>query len=140
MEVDEETLSTIQRHIRQIALQSSDGKAGFREVMLSIGKELDRDAVRSLIPTIKQEIESINSKSLDELKEESEEDEEGVIENEYDELSTMFQKALEDKKYVRSLIAYGSYGKGNHIMGQSNLDFLLILKDMDQKEQETVGN
>ena len=138
-EVDDETLATIQRHIRQCKLQSSDNKASFRDVMLSLGKELDRDEVRGLMAVIKKEIEVINSKSMEELKAEDEEDEEGLVENEYDELSNSFQKKLEGKKYISSLIAYGSYGKGTHIMGQSNLNFLLILKDMDQAEQETAG-
>ena len=140
MEPDEETLTIIQRHIRQCALQSSDNKASFRDVMLSLGKEMDRDAVRELMPVIKKEIEVMNSKSIEELKQDDEEDEEGLIENEYDELSSSFQKGLEGKDYISSLIAYGSYGKGNHIMGQSNLNFLLILKDMDGPKQEVVGN
>ena len=50
MEPDDETLTIIQRHIRQCALQSSDNKASFRDVMLSLGKEMDRDAVRGLMP------------------------------------------------------------------------------------------
>ena len=140
MEPDEETLTIIQRHIRQCALQSSDSKASFRDVMLSLGKELDRDAVRELMPVIKKEIEEMNSKSIEELRQDDEEDEEGLIENEYDELSSSFQKGLEGKDYISSLIAYGSYGKGNHIMGQSNLNFLLILKDMEGPKQEVVGN
>ena len=140
MEPDEETLTIIQIHIGQCALQSSDNKASFRDVMLRLGKELDRDAVRELMPVIKKEIELMNSKSIDELKQDDEEDEEGLIENEYDELSSSFQKGLEGKDFISSLIAYGSYGKGNHIMGQSNLNFLLILKDMDGPRQEVVGN
>ena len=140
MEPDDETLAIIQRHIRQCALQSSDSKASFRDVMLSLGKELDRDAVRELMPVIKKEIEVMNSKSIDELRQDDEEDEEGLIENEYDELSSSFQKGLEGKDYISSLIAYGSYGKGNHIMGQSNLNFLLILKDMEGAKQEVIGN
>jgi hypothetical protein len=139
MEPDEETLTIIQRHIRQCALQSSESKASFRDVMLSLGKELDRDVVRELMPVIKQEIESMNSKSIEELRQDDEEDEEGLIENEYDELSSSFQKGLEGKDYISSLIAYGSYGKSNHIMGQSNLNFLLLLKDMDGAKQELVG-
>ena len=140
MEPDEETLALIQRHIRQCALQSSDNKASFRDVMLSLGKELDRDAVRELMPVIKKEIEVMNSKSIEELRQDDEEDEEGLIENEYDELSSSFQKGLEGKDYISSLIAYGSYGKGNHIMGQSNLNFLLILKDMEGAKQDVFGN
>lgn len=139
-DVDDETLATIQRHIRQCKLQSSGNKATFRDVMLSLGKELDRDEVRGLMAVIKKEIAIINEKSIEELKEEEDSDETNLVENEYDELSSSFQKELEGKSYVSSLIAYGSYGKGTHIMGQSNLNFLLILKDMDQGEQERVGS
>ena len=135
---DEEVLEVIRRHARQLAIQSG-GEAKFRDVMLSLGKELDANQVRALIPTIKKEIEEINSKSLDELKELDEEDEESLVENEYDALVQALKEKLDGKPYVRSLLAYGSYGKGNHIMGQSNLNFLLVLKDLDQQEEEKVG-
>ncbi|MHA2362757.1 MAG: hypothetical protein ACXAC7_02280 [Candidatus Hodarchaeales archaeon] len=137
-DVDEETLETIRRHCRQLAIQN-EGNASFRDVMLSLGKELDRDVVRKLIPVIKKEIEDVNSKSLEDLKAADDADDEGVIENEYDELATNFRDKMEGKSYVSSLLAYGSYGKGNHIMGQSNLNFLLILEDMNTKTQEKVG-
>lgn len=140
-EIDQETLEIIRRHSRQMAIQSQ-GKASFRDVMLSLGKELERDVVRKLIPVIKKEIENINSKSLEELKKADDADDEGLIENEYDELATKFKEKIEGeqlKKYVSSLLTYGSYGKGNHIMGQSNLNFLLIIKDLDGPDQEKVG-
>lgn len=135
---DEEVLEVIRRHARQLAIQSG-GEAKFRDVMLSLGKELDANQVRALIPTIKKEIEDINSRSLEELKELDEEDEESLVENEYDELVQALKEKLDGKSYVRSLLAYGSYGKGNHIMGQSNLNFLLVLKDLGQQEEEKVG-
>ena len=135
---DEEVLEVIRRHARQLAIQSG-GEAKFRDVKLSLGKELDANQVRALIPTIKKEIEDINSRSLEELKELDEEDEESLVENEYDELVQALKEKLDGKSYVRSLLAYGSYGKGNHIMGQSNLNFLLVLKDLGQQEVEKVG-
>ena len=135
---DEEVIDTIRRHARQLAIQSG-GKAQFRDVMLSLGKELDREKVRSLIPTIKQEIEGINNKSLEELKKLDEESDEGLVENEYDELVQLCREKFDSKPYVKGLIAYGSFGKGNHIMGQSNLNFLLILKDFELEEEEHIG-
>lgn len=138
-DVDEKTLATIQRHVRQCKLQNSEKKASFRDVMLSLGKELAGDDIRKLMPVIKKQIEVINAKSVKELEADNEGDEEGLVENEYDELSSSFQKKLEGKDYVTSLIVYGSFGKKSHIMGQSNLNFLLVLKDMDQAEQEKAG-
>lgn len=139
-EVDEETLEIIRRHIRQLALKS-DGKPSLRDVLLSLGKELDPNIVRKLISTIKKEIITISSQSLEELRKEDDSDGEKMIENEYDELASSFKVKMAKKSYVSSLITYGSYGKGNHIMGQSNLNFLLILKnleDLKDAEQEKI--
>ena len=134
-EVDEETLEIVRRHSRQVALQSN-GKASLRDVLLSLGKELDGDVVRKLIPTIKKEITNISSQSLEELKKADDSDDEKLIENEYDELATSFKSKMAKKSFVSSLITYGSYGKGNHIMGQSNLNFLLILKTEELKDAD----
>src|SRR3990170_6575988 len=101
---DEEVIDTIRRHARQLAIQSG-GKAQFRDVMLSLGKELDREKVRSLIPTIKQEIEGINNKSLEELKKLDEESDEALVENEYDELVQLCREKFDSKPYVKGLIA-----------------------------------
>ncbi|OLS19552.1 MAG: hypothetical protein HeimC3_44990 [Candidatus Heimdallarchaeota archaeon LC_3] len=136
-EVDKETLEVVRRHIRQQVLQA--GKAQFRDVMLSLGKELERDKIKGLIKLIKEEIEEINSKSPEELKELNEEDAESLIENEYDELVQAFYDKFQNKPFMQSLIAYGSYGKRNHIMGQSNLNFLLIIKDLSKKEEQKAG-
>lgn len=137
-EVEEETLEIVRRHIRQQAIQS--GKAQFRDVMLSLGKELERDQIIKLKDRIKTEIEEINSKTPEELKELDDDDTESLVENEYDELVQALHDKLHEKEYVQSLIAYGSYGKGNHIMGQSNLNFLLLLKDIQPEQEEKVGN
>ena len=77
--------------------------------MLSLGKELDRDEVRNLMSVIKKEIEVINAKSIEELKEEDEEDEESLVENEYDELSNSFQKKLEGKDYGDYLMDHSTF-------------------------------
>jgi hypothetical protein len=137
-EVEEETLEIVRRHIRQQALQA--GKAQFRDVMLSLGKELERDQIKKMMDRIKEEIEEINKKSPEELKEMDEDDTESLVENEYDELVQALHDKLHEKDYIQSLIAYGSYGKGNHIMGQSNLNFLLILKDFPSEKEEEVGS
>ncbi|KKL95736.1 hypothetical protein LCGC14_1851610, partial [marine sediment metagenome] len=76
---------------------------------------------------------------LEELKELNEEDAESLIENEYDELVQAFYDKFQNKPFMQSLIAYGSYGKRNHIMGQSNLNFLLIIKDLSKKEEQKAG-
>ena len=59
---DEEVLEVIRRHARQLAIQSG-GEAKFRDVMISLGKELDANQVSALKATFKKENEEINSKS-----------------------------------------------------------------------------
>ncbi|MHA2298200.1 MAG: hypothetical protein ACXAEU_02615 [Candidatus Hodarchaeales archaeon] len=134
---EEDIKQLIDRHILdQIRAR---GNAEFKPVLMSIVQEQPdlRAAVRGEVPYIKKRIEELNSQK------EEEDPDIGSLEldetemNEYEELSSLFASKLETpeiKKYVKALVCYGSYGKGTHLVGQSDINFLLILTDIDDEQ------
>ncbi len=94
--------------------------------------ELKKDR-KILVKIAKEEIERANEMmSLEETEEGSEEDEsEGP--NEYERLIELFKLKLQDDTEIMnnlvSFLIYGSYAQGKAIIGESNINFLLVLKD-----------
>ena len=90
-----------------------------------------------MMPLIKAEIASYQQLSREE-KEELVSEEKATpspVGNEYEDLVTLLKEQLlgvnELKENITSLLLYGSYGKGDgfYILGQSDVNILLILRD-----------
>lgn len=130
----------INNHI--LAEIRSKGTATFKPVLISIVQERPdlKGAIRTQVQYIKQKIEEFNAKKEEidpDIPSDLEIDESEM--NEYEELSTLFAKKIESepdiKKYVKTLLCYGSYGKGSHLVGQSDINFLIILENIDDDKK-----
>ncbi|MFW9996662.1 MAG: hypothetical protein ACFFD4_31755 [Candidatus Odinarchaeota archaeon] len=134
---EEDIKQLIDRHILDEI--RARGNAEFKPVLMSIVQEKPdlKATIRSEVPYIKKRIEELNAKREEEDPDIDSLELDETEMNEYEELSTLFANKLESdpelKKYVKSLVCYGSYGKGTHLVGQSDINFLLILTDIDDE-------
>lgn len=129
---DDEIKHSIEQTI--IAERMRDGnKASLRECSKRLAEDTEiKERLREFLPFIKSKIEEINAMNEEDLVEIQDLETTSIpAENEYEELENNFKTVLEDdsvlKDYIKALMIYGSYAINKQVMGQSDINFILVL-------------
>lgn len=129
---DDEIKHSIEQTI--IAERMRDGnKASLRACSKRLAEDTEiKKRLREFLPFIKSKIEEINAMEEDDLVEIQDLETTSIpAENEYEELENNFKSVLEDdevlKDYIKALLIYGSYSINNQVMGQSDVNFIIVL-------------
>ena len=141
--------SELQELIREYAMQVrlDQGEASLTSVLKQLIAENPnmKTQVRSSVALIKEVIGEVNSMEKDDLSEGSA----GIPvdeASEYEMLVRLVSKKLLDspdlKKDIKSLMIYGSYAKRLHVVGESDINFLIVLtaEKSSEKAIETISN
>lgn len=120
--------------IHQYAMQSrlEQGEANLTSVLKLVITENPqlKNQARSSVAMVKEEIAKVNEMGEDELGMISSETE-ALESTEYEMLEKLvLQKFSEDKRIVsqiKALIIYGSYAKRLHVVGESDINFVIVL-------------
>ncbi|MHA1236718.1 MAG: hypothetical protein ACTSQ9_03535, partial [Candidatus Hodarchaeales archaeon] len=128
----------IQEYAMQVRI--NQGEASLTSVLKQvIAENPDMKAqVRSSVALIKEVISKVNSMEKDELS-----DEKSTISgdeaSEYEMLVKLVSEKMTGnpdlKEHIESLMIYGSYAKRLHVIGESDINFLIVLKS--EKASET---
>ncbi|NHJ03013.1 MAG: hypothetical protein EAX86_12830 [Candidatus Heimdallarchaeota archaeon] len=127
--------SELRALIRQYAIEAKldQGEASLTAVLKRLLAENPdlQTQIRSSIPLVKEEINNANIMDDDELEEFGGVDVDTDESSEYETLETLvvqrIQEADELKGNVIALIIYGSYAKRLHVVGESDINFVVIL-------------
>jgi len=127
----------IQEYAMQVRI--SQGEASLTSVLKQvIAENPDMKAqVRSSVALIKEVITKVNSMEEDDLS-----DEKAIIAgdeaSEYEMLVRLVSEKMTGnpdlKDHIESLMIYGSYAKRLHVVGESDINFLIVLKSEDSTE------
>ncbi len=130
---DEQIRTVIQRIINSLV---SQGKTIDLLTILRTAVQHDPNLKKDrkiLVKIAKEEIEKASDSLPSDETDEEIEDEESKGPNEYERLIELFKLKLQDDSEIMnnlvSFLIYGSYAQGKAIIGESNINFLLILKD-----------
>lgn len=130
----------IQQYAMQVRLEQ--GEASLTSVLKLVITENPqlKNQVRSSVSIVKEEIAKINEMAEDDLGDVTAEIEADES-SEYEMLENLvIQKFTEDEKLkaqIKALIIYGSYAKRLHVVGESDINFVVILSsDYSQTETE----
>ncbi|UCG02305.1 MAG: hypothetical protein JSW11_22290 [Candidatus Heimdallarchaeota archaeon] len=130
--------------IQQYAMQSrlEQGEANLTSVLKLVIAENPqlKTQVRSSVAMVKEEIAKVNEMDKDDLEMISE-DIEADESTEYEMLEKLvLQKFSAEDKFqsqIKALIIYGSYAKRLHVVGESDINFVIVLtSDSSQTETE----
>ncbi|MFX0170769.1 MAG: hypothetical protein ACFE9L_02505 [Candidatus Hodarchaeota archaeon] len=129
---EQEFRSMIQQYARQVRMEQDEATLTAVLKLIIIENPEMKSQVRSSVAIVKEEIEKVNSMSDDELDTFSEEEIGGVDESsEYEMLEKLFVKKLEEDDLLsaqtKALIIYGSYAKRLHVVGESDINFVVVL-------------
>jgi len=123
--------------IQQYAIQTKveQGEASLTSVLKTAITENPemKTQVRSSMAIVKEEIAKVNQMTEEEISEISPEIGVEVSDesSEYEMLETLFLNKIQDEKdlfeKVRALIIYGSYAKKLHVVGESDINFVVVL-------------
>ncbi|MHA1974729.1 MAG: hypothetical protein ACTSW1_17160 [Candidatus Hodarchaeales archaeon] len=101
-----------------------------------------RSQIRTSMAIVKEEISKANAMNEDELSEFTDTGLGGEESSEYEMLEKLvLQKITGDKQlidHVKALIIYGSYAKRLHVVGESDINFVVVLKPALEHEKETI--
>ncbi|MFX0052207.1 MAG: hypothetical protein ACFFAJ_02095 [Candidatus Hodarchaeota archaeon] len=129
---EQEFRSMIQQYAIQVRMEQDEATlTAVLKLIITENPDL-KSQVRSSVAIVKEEIEKVNSMSDDELDTISEEEIGGVDESsEYEMLENLFVKKLEEddllSSQTKALIIYGSYAKRLHVVGESDINFVVVL-------------
>ena len=134
---DSDLRELIQEYAMQIRI--SQGEASLTSVLKQvIAENPDMKAqVRSSVALIKEVISEVNLMEEDELKD----DAEIALGDEASEYEMLVKLVLEKMTthpnladHIESLLIYGSYAKRLHVVGESDINFLIVLKSENETE------
>ncbi len=129
---EEQIRTVIQRIIKSLATQGKPIEMlTVLQTAVQHNPELKKER-KILVKITKEEIRNaIELYQLSEEEEEVEEESEGP--NEYERLIELFKLKIQDEseimKNLISFLIYGSYAQGKAIIGESNINFLLVFND-----------
>ena len=143
---DSDFRELIREYAIQVRLQL--GKASLTSVLKQIIAENPdmKTQIRSKVAVIKEIITEVNTMDEGDLGETTTTGIPGNEASEYEMLvklvSEKMIKSPELKDHIASLTIYGSYAKRLHVVGESDINFLIILKPKDDldKSIETISN
>ncbi len=133
--------SDLRALIQQYAIEArlEQGEASLTSVLklvISENPEM-KNTVRTSMALVKEEIAKVNEMAEDELGEFGGGEFAGDESTEYEMLEQHFyQKIQNDQELndqVKSLIIYGSYAKRLHVVGESDINFVIVLKSDSSK-------
>ncbi len=133
--------SDLRALIQQYAIEArlEQGEASLTSVLklvISENPEM-KNTVRTSMALVKEEIAKVNEMAEDELGEFGGGEFAGDESTEYEMLEQHFyQKIQNDQELndqVKSLIIYGSYAKRLHVVGESDINFVIVLKSDSPK-------
>ena len=95
--------------------------------------------IRSSVPMVKEEINKANSMADEELDEFGGVDVDTDESSEYESLETLVVQRIQNAPELQnivSLIIYGSYAKRLHVVGESDINFVVVLSSKASKTEE----
>ena len=128
----------IREYTMQVRLEM--GEASLTSVLKQVIAENPdmKTEVRSKIPLIKEVISEVNTMDEGELDDVTTTGIPGDEASEYEMLVKLVNEKIIDaaelKNKIASLIIYGSYAKRLHVVGESDINFLIILNSSDNSE------
>lgn len=141
---EQEFRSMVQQYATQARMEQ--GEASLTAVLkLIITENPEMKAqIRSSVAIVKEEISKVNSMSDDELEDISGEEIGAADESsEYEMLENLFAKKLEEdellKNQTKALIIYGSYAKRLHVVGESDINFVVVLNSSTDESVEKIN-
>ncbi len=139
---ESELRALIQNYAIQVRLEQ--GEATLTSVLkLAITDNPDlKNIVRSSMAIVKEEIEKANKLDEDDLSEISEEELGGDESTEYEMLENQVVSRLTTndmlKDNIKAIIIYGSYAKRLHVVGESDINFVVVLRSDILNEEEAI--
>ena len=138
--------SELRALIQSYAIQArlEQGEATLTSVLkLAITDNPDlKNIVRSSMAIVKEEIEKANELEEDDLSEISEEELGGDESTEYEMLENQVVTKLitsdKLKDNIKAIIIYGSYAKRLHVVGESDINFVVVLRSDIANEEEAI--
>ncbi len=141
---EQEFRSLVQQYATQARLEQ--GEATLTTVLKLIITDYPdlKTQARSSIAIVKDEISKVNSMADDELEEFSEDEIElGDESSEYEMLDNLVLKKIEEDEeihaQIKSLIIYGSYAKRLHVVGESDINFVIVLDNSAEEAIEKIN-
>jgi hypothetical protein len=141
---EQEFRSMIQQYATQVRMEQDEATlTAVLKLIITENPEM-KSQVRSSVAIVKEEIEKVNSMSDDELDTISEEEIGGVDESsEYEMLEKLFVKKLEEDDLLstqtKALIIYGSYAKRLHVVGESDINFVVVLNSSSDEAIQKIN-